>query len=117
LDPDDEQERRRRYNIGALAQSYAPRGLADVLNLSAEGRARARIQWRARPRWERILLFVVIGVELVCLGVLFWGLARGDGRIVLAGAGGLIALMLTTIAVAMVTETRRARTGRRSEQR
>jgi hypothetical protein len=36
-----------------MAKSYARRGVADVLNLSAEGRDRAGRNWRAQPRSTR----------------------------------------------------------------
>jgi hypothetical protein len=106
---DNEKERRRLYDTGVLAQSYAPQGVADLLNLSVEGRARARARWQAQPRSERIVLFVVIALELACLGVLGWGVARDDGSMVLAGAGAIVALMVGTVAVTIVSETRRAR--------
>jgi hypothetical protein len=101
--PESDEQAERRYNIGALAQSYAPRGLADVLNLSPEGRARGRANWRAMPRWQRVALFVFLGMELACGAVLVWGLARESAAIALAGAGGMLATFvgLTVLSVAL----------------
>jgi hypothetical protein len=114
-EPDEELERRRRKNLGALAQSYAPRGLADLLKLSAEGRARARARWRAQPRWERVGVFVVIALGYTCMGLIVLGAALEDGSLVLAGAAAVVVLMLGTAAVSAGAEMRRAR--RRLSQR
>jgi hypothetical protein len=107
-----EEHRDRVYNLGALAQSYAPRGLADVLNLSPEGRARARANWLAQPRWQRVALFVIIAMELACAGVLVWGVAQGRASIVLAGAGGLVAILIGTTVLSIVLGVRQTLTRR-----
>ena len=99
---ESEEERDRRYNLGAFAQSYAPRGLADLLNLSPAGRRRARANRAAQPRWERIAMFVILALELACAGLLVWGVARGSAPIVLAAAGGMVAILVGTTALSIV---------------
>jgi hypothetical protein len=108
-----DEERDRLYNLGALAQSYAPRGLANLPGISKESRTRARAEWRSRRRRERAAIFVLMFVELACLGVIGWGVAKRDGLIVLAGAGAIVAMMLGTAVATIVTEVRRAKAGTR----
>jgi hypothetical protein len=94
-DVESDEHAERRYAIGALARSYAPRGLADVPTLfSPEGRARARANWRAQARRQRLALFVIGAAELACAAVLVWGVVQGSAPIVLAGAGGLLAILI-----------------------
>jgi hypothetical protein len=106
IESDEERERRRRASLGALAQSYAPRGLADVLKLSPEGRARARAQWRARPRRERVWMWAVLAVDAVLMGALFVGVVSRDGALVVIAGGVLVAFMLVTFVISMVAELR-----------
>ena len=114
---EDKRRRDRLYNLGALAQSYVPRGVADLLNLSAEGRARARAEWRARPRRERVLPVAVIAAELACMGVLVWGVASRDRALVLAGAGAIVATFIASTALGIALEIRRSKDGRDDDQR
>jgi len=109
IESDEERERGRRASLGALAQSYAPRGLADVLNLSTQGRARARAQWRARPRRERASIWLVLAVEVVLMGALFVGIVSRDGALVVVAAGVLVASIIATAVLSMVAELRRGR--------
>ena len=51
-------------------------------------------------------------VELACLGVIVWGVAKRDGTIVLVGGGAIVAMMLGTAVVTIVSEVRRAKAGR-----
>jgi hypothetical protein len=98
----DERERRRLYTLGALAQSYAPRGVADLLNASPEGRARARANWRAQPRSARITLFLVLAVQLAATGVLVWGVASANRAVVLTAAAVLVCLLIGTTVLSIV---------------
>jgi protein-S-isoprenylcysteine O-methyltransferase Ste14 len=109
---ESKEERDRLYNLGALAQSYAPRGLG-YLGVSKESRTRARSEWRTRPRRERAAIYAVVVAELACLGVIFWGVAKRDGVIVVAGAGAIVVAMLGTAVATIVSELRRAKAGRR----
>ena len=110
------EESERLYHLGALAQSYVPRGVADVLNLSPEGRAKARLQWRAQPRRKRMALHAVLVIEIACLGVITWGVARRDGLIVLVGGGAIVAVMLGTAVATIVSDVRRAKAGREAHR-
>jgi hypothetical protein len=112
--PDEERERL--HQLGALAQSYAPRGLARVLNLTPEGRARARAAWSAQSRLERMAFFAVLATQFACMGVIVWGVATRDGTIVLAGAAAIVLLMLGTAAVQILVEVRRANLRRQARQ-
>jgi hypothetical protein len=105
----NEQERARRYALGALAQSYAPRGLADVLNLSAQGRARARRNWRSQPRSRRFALLVIISVDVIGLGVMVWGFAKGNPWLILTPALVLAAVMVGTTIISVVQGVKRHR--------
>lgn len=116
-DPESAEERERRYNLGALAQSYAPRGLANLPGISKESRARAWSEWRARPRRQRVGTYAVTVVEFACLGVICWGVAKRDGLIVLAGAGAIVTTMLGTAVVTIVSEVRNAKARREFRRR
>ena len=111
-----EEHRDRVYNLGALAQSYAPRGLADVLNLSPEGRTQARANWRAQPRWQRVALFVILAMELACAAVLVWGVARESAAIALAGAGSMLAIFVGTTVLSIALGIRESSAARRASR-
>lgn len=107
--PDEPEERRRKrlYNRGALAQSFVPRGVAELLKL--DDRARARARWRARARGERALLTAIYALETACAAALFVGLMTGSAALLLGSAGGFLTLLVGTAAITVVTELRRAR--------
>jgi hypothetical protein len=104
--------RERLYFIGALAQSFVPRGVADLLNLSVKGQVRRR----ARPLRERVLLYALLAVELACGGVLVWGIATSDVVIVLVGAGAFLVLLLGTAAMTVLSEQRRRSVARHARE-
>jgi hypothetical protein len=84
------------------------------VNLTPEGRDRARANWRAQPRWQRVALLLVIALEVGCAAVLVWGVARGSASIVLAGAGGLVAILIGTTALSIVLGVRQTSAARRN---
>jgi hypothetical protein len=104
VDRDQEHERRRLYNLGALAQSYVPRGVVELLKRPA-----SRPEWRARPARERFALYALAVVEAVCAGLLIWGVARSSEALVLAAAAALVTLLLGSAVVAVIAEVRRAK--------
>jgi|tagenome__1003787_1003787.scaffolds.fasta_scaffold20473070_1 hypothetical protein len=112
-DEDDEQRRKRLYNNAALAQSFVPQGVADLLKLNAQGRAQARAQWRARPRRERALFVGLMVFYGLCGVALFVGLMTANavvlGSVAIAFFGSFLATTVNTV----VAEVRR---GRRSAQ-
>ena len=99
-----EAERKRLYNLGALAQSYPPRGVADLLK-----RPKSQSPWRERSTRERLGLVVVLAVEAVLAGIVIAGVATRSVALVLAGAGALLLLILGTAAATVWAETRRSR--------
>jgi len=103
----DERERQRRYALGAMAQSYAPRGLADLLNLSPEGRARARKNWQAVDRRSRVTMFISVTVIVAGLGLMVWGFASSNDLLILIPALLLSAVTIGNTIVAILGEVRR----------
>jgi hypothetical protein len=103
-----EAQRRRLYNLGALAQSYPPKGVADLFK-----RPPSAPPWRERPRRERVALCAVLAAETALAGVIVAGVAAHSVALVLLGAGLLLALILGTAAVTVRSELgRRGRTTR-----
>jgi hypothetical protein len=97
-------ERKRLYNLGALAQSYPPRGVADLVR-----RPPSRPAWRARPVRERIAICAVLTAEAPLAGVVIVGVATRSVGLVLAGAGAFLILLLGTAAVTVRSELKRVR--------
>jgi hypothetical protein len=99
-----EAERRRLYNLGALAQSYPPRGVADLLK-----RPESQPPWRERPVRERAGLLAVLVVDALLAGIVIAGIATRSVALVLAGAVAFLLVILATAAATIWAETRRAR--------
>jgi hypothetical protein len=108
-EPDERERSERRYALGALAQSYAPRGVADLLNLTPEGRARARKNWQTQSRGARIALFLILGVQVAATSALVWGFASANRTLVLTAAGVLVALVIGTTVTTIIQGIRRPR--------
>jgi hypothetical protein len=102
-DPDSDVQRRRRYNLGALAQSYPPKGVASLLQ-----RPESRPAWGERPLRERVGIIAVLAVEAALAGVLIAGVAARSAALVLAASGVFLVLLLGTAAVTVRPEQRRS---------
>jgi uncharacterized membrane protein YphA (DoxX/SURF4 family) len=101
--PDAEAERRRLYNLGGLAQSYPPRGVADLLKVPA-----SRATWSERSRRERLQIFAIAAIEVVLAAVVIAGVAARSAALVLAGAGAFLFLLLGTAFLTVRSEMRRS---------
>ena len=106
---DERVEKERLYARGAMAQSYAPRGLADLLNLSPEGRVRARKNWQSNSRATRIAFFLILGIQVAATIVLVWGFASSNRTLILGAAGVLVGLLLGTTATSVALGIRQSR--------
>ena len=105
----EEQQRKRRRQTAELAQSRAPAGLAALLRLTPEGRARSRAEWRAQPLRDRALMFVLgaFYAALMALGV--WGIASGSTVLFLVAASVLVGGLLASALATAWVEVRRSR--------
>jgi len=73
-------EERRRYAMGALAGSYAPDGVADMLRRSREYGRRKRAELSPRERRvARIGLVLVLALAVAIVLAIFWLLVQYDG--------------------------------------
>ena len=109
-------KRKRLRNQGALAQSYPPAGLGELLHLSPEARARSRAEWRARPRSQRLGLYALLLWEMIFAFATIGGAVAGNRALVLTGALILIATLIGTAIVAICGEARESRQRRRDRR-
>jgi hypothetical protein len=101
-EPDEEAERRRLYNLGGLAQSYPPRGVADLLKVPA-----SRATWSERSRRERFQICAILAIETALAAVVIAGVATRSAALVLGGAGAFLFLLLGTAFLTVRSEVRR----------
>ena len=104
-----DEDRERIYQKAALAQSVAPRGLADMLKLTPAGRRQVREQLRSRPRWQRVLSRMLYAWIAAWSVVLVIGLFSESGRLIVAWALALGVTMLALNVVIVVGSLRERR--------
>ena len=109
-------KRKRLRNQGALAQSYPPAGLGELLHLSPEARARASAEWRARPRAQRLGLYALLLWEMIFVIATIGGAVAENRALVLTGALILIATLIATAIVVICGEARESRRRRRDRR-
>jgi hypothetical protein len=98
----EDAERRRLYNLGGLAQSYPPRGVADLLRVPA-----SRTTWSERSRRERFQICAILAIEAALAAVVVAGVAAQSAALVLAGACAFLLLLLGTAFLTVRSELRR----------
>jgi fatty acid desaturase len=100
-------ERTRLYQRGALAQSYAPRGLEHYLSAS----------WKKMPRRKRRLLIAIYTIDLALVAAGFWAIDTGRTWLILALLGAFVVpgVLIAVLGVPlMVMSERRKQHARRT---
>ena len=106
----EEAERKRRiYDNAALAQSFAPEGVADLLRERREANHRDRVAARALPLRVRLWSLGILVWNFACLGVLAWALLTGHTAVALIAIACWIGPVIAVVPITIASERRKDR--------